>query len=124
MVSSASIKVLVVEDEPLLRLMAIDILEDAGFSVAEAANSSEALQIIKVTPDLHVLFTDLQMPGEMNGLALAHLVAKDFPGVGVIIVSGHVVPEAHELPKGAVFLPKPYEARRVVGHIRRLRTGG
>lgn len=121
MIASASTKVLVVEDEPLLRLMAIDILEDAGFTVEEAANSLEALKILRVTPDLHVLFTDLQMPGEMNGLALAHLVAKGFPGVGVIIVSGHVVPKAHELPKGAVFLAKPYEARLVVAHIQRLR---
>lgn len=121
MKASASTKVLVVEDEPMLRMMAIDILEDAGFTVEEAANSREALKILRVTPDVHVLFTDLHMPGEMNGLALAHLVAKDFPGVGVIIVSGHVAPKAHELPKGAVFLAKPYEARRVVAHIQRLR---
>jgi len=115
--ASVETKVLVVEDEPLLRMMAIDILEDAGFTVEEAGNSREALAILRRVPDLHVLFTDVQMPGDMDGLALAHLSAEQFPGVSVIIVSGHRRLEVHEMPKGAIFLAKPYEARKVIHHI-------
>ena len=121
MEDSAVAKVLVVEDEPILRMMAVDILEDAEFIVMEASNSHEALTILKTMPDLHVLFTDVQMPGGMNGLALAHLTAREYPGVRIIIVSGHVVPRPHELPSGAVFVAKPYEARKVVAHVHRLR---
>jgi len=117
MSTGAETKVLVVEDEPLLRMTAVDILEDAGFIVEEAGNSREALAILRRVPDLHVLFTDVQMPGDMDGLALAHLTAKEFPNIGVIIVSGRRRLEAHEIPAGATFLAKPYEARKVVHHI-------
>ena len=119
--TSAETRILVVEDEPLLRMTAVDILEDAGFTVEEASSSREALAILRRAPDFHVLFTDVHMPGEMDGLALAHLAAREFPSVGVIIVSGHKRLEAHEMPRGATFLAKPYEARKVIHHIHQAR---
>lgn len=100
---------------------AVDFLEEAGFSVEEAESGREALRILATVPDLHVLFTDVNMPGDLDGLALAHLVAKDFPSIGLIIVSGHAMLKAHQLPTNAVFLAKPYQAQKVVSHVHQLK---
>ncbi len=113
-------KVLVVEDEPLLRMAAVDILEDAGFLVEEAGSGREALRVLQAVPGLHVLFTDIHMPGEPDGLALAHQTTKNFPATGIVIVSGHKVLLAHEMPLGALFLAKPYEAHHVVSYVRKV----
>ncbi len=113
-------KVLVVEDEPLLRMAAVDILEDAGFLVEQAGSGGEALRVLKAVPDMHVLFTDIHMPGEPDGLALAHQTTKDYPIMGIVIVSGRAVPLPQEMPLGALFLPKPYEAHHVVSHVRKV----
>lgn len=113
-------KVLVVEDEPLLRMAAVDILEDAGFLVQEAGSGGEALRVLQAAPSMHVLFTDIHMPGEPDGLALAHQTNKDFPAMGIVIVSGRKVPLAHEMPHDALFLAKPYEAHHVVSHVRKV----
>ena len=117
MSAHVSTTVLVVEDEPLLRMMAVDILEDAGFTVEEASDGCEARRVLEARPDLHVLFTDVHMPGDMDGLALARWTAEALPHVGLVIVSGRAVPARHELPAGATFIAKPYEAGKIVGHI-------
>lgn len=119
--TGARTRVLVVEDEPIIRMDAVDFLEEAGFSVEEAADGLQALRILARAPDLHVLFTDVNMPGDLDGLALAHLVAKEFPSIGLIIVSGRAMLKAHQLPTNAVFLAKPYQARKVVAHVHRLK---
>ena len=116
---NSEMKVLVVEDEPLLRMAAVDILEDAGFLVEEAGSGKEALRVLQAVPGMHVLFTDIHMPDEPDGLTLAHQTTIDFPTMGIVIVSGRAVPLPHEMPTGAVFLPKPYEAHHVVSHIRK-----
>ncbi len=121
MSAHADTTVLVVEDEPLLRMMAVDILEDAGFAVEEASDSGEARRVMTARPDLHVLFTDIHVPGDMNGLSLAHWTASTLPHVGLIIVSGRGAPRSHEMPRGATFIPKPYEAEKLVRHVHRAR---
>ena len=109
--------VLVVEDEPLLRMTAVDILEDAGFTVLEAANGDEGLALLRARPDVRALFTDVHMPGSLDGVALAWRASSEFPRVGVIIVSGKAAPAPAAQPPGALFLPKPYAAASIVRHI-------
>ena len=116
-------RLLVVEDEPLLRMTAVDIFEQEGFQVEEAANSEQALLLLRSRPSFDVLFTDVQMPGTMDGLALAHLISSEFPNVGLIIVSGHARPTLDELPAHAVFLAKPYEAWKAIEHARFVKRG-
>jgi two-component system cell cycle response regulator CpdR len=100
-------KVLVVEDEPLIRLTAIDALEDAGFSVLEAASADDAMDIIN-EETINFLFTDIQMPGVLSGVDLAHAVYKRFPDAGIVVVSGRLTPSDIDLPPNAQFVAKPY----------------
>src|SRR5215204_3271789 len=103
--------VLVAEDEPLVRMVAIDILEDAGWTVIEAANAEAALSVLNQRSDVQVLITDVEMPpGPLNGFDLARLTHEQFPQVSVIIVSGKVRPRPGDLPSGARFVQKPYSA--------------
>src|ERR1700757_5128584 len=82
--------VLVVEDEMVLRMRAVDIVEDAGFRSVEAVNADEAISILESRSDISLLFTDIQMPGSMDGLKLAHAVHDRWPSIKIILVSGHV----------------------------------
>jgi CheY-like chemotaxis protein len=82
--------VLVVEDEMVLRLRAVDIVEDAGFTAVEAVNADEALAILESRSDISMLFSDIQMPGSMDGLKLAHAVHDRWPSIKIILVSGQV----------------------------------
>jgi CheY-like chemotaxis protein len=100
--------VLLVEDEMLLRMAAVDILEAAGFEVLEACNAHAAQEVLAHRKDIQVLFTDVQMPGPMNGLELACLVHDRWPHIPVVITSGHIRPENDEVPEWAVFIAKPY----------------
>jgi CheY-like chemotaxis protein len=85
-------KVLIVEDEMMLRMRAVDIVEDAGFSPVQAVNADQALSILESRSDISLLFTDIQMPGSMDGLKLAHAVHDRWPGIKIILVSGQVNP--------------------------------
>src|SRR5260370_26933751 len=78
-------KVLVVEDEMMLRMRAVDIVEDAGFTPIEAVNADEALAILESRSDIELLFTDIQMPGSMDGLKLAHAVHERWPSIKIIL---------------------------------------
>src|SRR4029079_6706893 len=88
--TSSSPTVLVVEDEMVLRMRAVDIVEDAGFNSLEAVNADEALSILESRSDISLLFTDIQMPGNLDGLKLAHAVHKRWPAIKIILVSGQV----------------------------------
>jgi CheY-like chemotaxis protein len=100
--------VLVVEDEALIRMFAAEVLEEeGGFKVLEAANADEALTILHVRHDVRVLCTDINMPGTMDGAALARLVDMKWPGIGLIVTSGRPAPGKGELPSKASFLMKP-----------------
>ncbi|KRE04363.1 hypothetical protein ASE63_25425 [Bosea sp. Root381] len=100
--------ILVVEDEPILRLDAVDLLTDAGHIVLEAANADEAIALLETRPDITVLFTDIEMPGSMDGMKLARAVRDRWPPVMIIVASGRVLPGAGELPDNVPYLPKPY----------------
>ncbi len=100
-VTGSAVVVLVVEDEPLVRMFAVDLLEDDGFTVIEATNADEALALLRTRPDVQVLFTDVNMPGSLDGLALARHVATSCPHLTVLIASGQATPRPNEVPKGA-----------------------
>jgi two-component system, response regulator PdtaR len=113
--------VVIAEDEPLIRMAAAQILVDEGFQVREAEHAAEAIAILKVEArNVHVLFTDVRMPGDMDGLALSHHVKMNWPWIGLLVTSAQALLAEHELPKGGRFLPKPYKYDRLVGHIRDL----
>ena len=112
--------VLVVEDEYFLRLNAVLMIEDAGFDVLEAANADQAIEILEVRPDIHVIFTDIQIPGSMDGLKLAHAVRGRWPPIKIIATSGRVNLRTDDLPEGGRFLPKPYGPEEVIGTLREL----
>lgn len=104
--------VLVVDDDLLVREYAADVLESEGFDVLKAANAAEALDQLGRRGDIRVLFTDVNMPGPLDGLELAHVVRRRWPDIRVVVTSGRLQPEARALP--GPFLPKPYLPEMVV----------
>ena len=112
--------ILVVEDDFLLRMDAAEIIRDAGFEVLEASNADEAIAILESRNDIAVVFTDIQMPGSMDGLKLARAVRGRWPPIKIVTTSGQCVVEATDLPEGGRFLPKPYSATQVSGLLREL----
>jgi CheY-like chemotaxis protein len=116
---SRSFLVLVVEDEGLVRMMAVDMLEDAGCTVLEAATADEAWQILESRSDIGVLFTDIEMPGSMNGFALAARVAARWPHIRLVITSGRCRPKPDDVPDHGMFVPKPYLADQVLNAFNR-----
>jgi CheY-like chemotaxis protein len=110
--TTANPAILVVEDEPLLRLMAVEIVQDAGFEALAATTADEALAILEArADDVRLVFTDIQMPGSMDGLGLAHAVRDRWPPVELIVTSGHWHIGANDLPARGRFIPKPYDVR-------------
>lgn len=112
-------KVLVVEDDALIRLTIIDALEDAGFEVVEAGSADEAVAIIHEQA-IHLLFTDIQTPGKLSGIELAHLVAERFPSAGIIVASGRLTADNIDLPPTAEFFSKPYDFAKIVSRLNAL----
>src|SRR3977135_2621834 len=109
--------VLVVEDEMLLRMRAVDIVEDAVFCPVEAVNADEAIAILESRSDIAVLFTDIQMPGSMDGLKLAHAVHARWPAIKIIMVSGQVKPSAAESPADSRFFGKPLGVEQMIAEL-------
>lgn len=112
--------VLVVEDDFLLRMDAVDILKDAGFEVVEAPNADQAIAILEAHPSIHIVFTDVQMPGTMDGLKLARFVKDRWPPIKIVATSGRVRVSDADLPAGSVFVPKPYSPAQIVVTLREL----
>ncbi len=110
--------VLVVDDEPLVRMYAVDMLEDAGFRVIEANDGDEALALILDHGEITVLFTDIHMPGKFDGLELARKVHERRPDIQLILTSGRARPDRNELPHDGAFIPKPYDASVIVRMIK------
>jgi DNA-binding NtrC family response regulator len=114
--------VVIAEDEVLLRTLAAEALADEGFIIVEAENARAALDICRSRSEaIDVLFTDIRMPGPMDGLELAHRVRERWPRVAIIVASGNIFVGRDQLPDGARFLPKPYDLHRIVEVIRQLR---
>jgi two-component sensor histidine kinase/FixJ family two-component response regulator len=119
-VASSAPNVLVVEDEMVLRMRAVDIVEDAGFNALEAVNADEALSILESRSDISVLFTDIQMPGTLDGLKLAHAVYKRWPGIKIILVSGQVNLSDADKPIDSRFFGKPLETKQMIAEIQEM----
>ncbi len=109
---------LVVDDEAFARLFAVQILLDQGYIVLEAADAEEGLEILQAEHDVSVLFTDISMPGDLDGLDLVERANRDRPDIALLVTSGHGVPAGHRLPAEARFLPKPYTAHALSEAIR------
>src|SRR5712691_11897384 len=110
-------KVLVVEDEMMLRMRAVDIVEDAGFTPIEAVNADDAFAILESRSDIDLLFTDIQMPGTMDGLKLAHAVHERWPSIKIILVSGKLAPDQEDRPANSRFFRKPVEVREMIAEL-------
>ena len=115
--SSAPAVVLVVEDEMLLRMRAVDMVEDAGFTSVEAVNADEAVAILESRSDIALLLTDIQMPGSMDGLKLAHAVHERWPPIRIILVSGELRPASIDIPADSRFFGKPLEAEEMIAEM-------
>lgn len=112
--------VLVVEDEPIIRMDITDHLTDLGYLVLEAGNSAEAITLLESNDQIRLVFTDVDMPGSMNGLLLAAAVAKRWPPVRIIVTSGHRAVEITDIPDGSVFFSKPYSYADIASSIAEL----
>jgi two-component system, response regulator PdtaR len=112
--------VLVVEDEFLVRMAAIGMVEEAGFEAVEAADADEAIAILETRPDIHVVFTDLRMPGSMDGLKLATYVRGKWPPIKIVATSGDHRLQKGDVPEDVPFLPKPYTRAQIAATLRRL----
>jgi two-component sensor histidine kinase/ActR/RegA family two-component response regulator len=113
----SSTNVLVVEDEMVLRMRAIDIVEDAGFTAVEAVSADEALSILESRSDISLLFSDIQMPGSMDGLKLAHAVHDRWPSIKIILVSGQVKLSDADKPADSRFFGKPLEVKQMIAEL-------
>lgn len=112
--------VLIVEDEFLIRMDASDTIAAAGFDVVEAANADEAIAILEQRLDITVVFTDIEMPGSMDGLRLAAAIRGRWPPIKIVAASGRVAVTSVQLPEGSRFLPKPYRASEIIKALREL----
>ena len=115
--------ILVVEDEVLVRIVAVSIAEDNGFEVLSAASADEAIKILESRSDIRLVFTDVNMPGSMNGLRLAHAVRGRWPPVELLVTSAVGNITAKDLPQRARFLPKPYDFAKLSEAFQQLAGG-
>ncbi len=112
--------VLVVEDEPVLRMMAVDLVEDAGFGVVEATDATEAIEILERRTDIRVVFSDIDMPRGLDGMKLAALIRERWPPIELVLTSGKSPPRPEDLPERGVFFSKPYYGHEVIAALRRM----
>jgi two-component sensor histidine kinase/DNA-binding NarL/FixJ family response regulator len=117
-------KVLIVEDEMILRMRAVDIVEDAGFCPVEAVNADEAISILESRSDISLLFTDIQMPGSIDGLKLAHAVHDRWPSIKIVLVSGQVSPSDAERPADSRFFRKPLGVEEMITELQTMVGAG
>ena len=115
--------VLLVEDEFLVRMCTRAAVETAGFDVLEASDADEAIAILAVRNDIRLIFTDVHMPGSMDGLKLTHFVRDRWPPVKIVATSGRVRITDSDLPEGGRFLPKPYSAGEITATLHELIQG-
>lgn len=113
--------VLLVEDEPLVRMVNLEVLQEAGFRVIDANDADEAFEILKRRSDqVRAVLTDVDMPGSMNGFEFARLVSQGWPAIGVLVISGKTAPGPRDLPRNGMFLAKPYGTDEMIEALKRL----
>src|SRR5277367_5890092 len=116
--------VLVVEDEMMLRMRAVDIVEEAGFTAVEAVNADDALTILESRSDIKLLFTDIQMPGTMDGLKLAYAVHERWPLIKIILVSGQLKLTDDDKPADSRFFGKPIDGKQMIQEMQSMMGHG
>lgn len=119
---NSGVVVLVVEDDVFQRMLAVDLVEAAGYTAVEARNGDEALRVLENRTDIGILFTDVSMPGETNGVQLACHVSGQFPTMQIIIVSGNSPPAHDPMPAGSAFFAKPYRNDEITRTLDRFAT--
>ena len=112
--------VLVVEDHPLIRLNALELVETAGFEGIGAENADAAISILESRADIRLVFTDVEMPGSMDGLKLVHYIRDRWPPIQLMVASGRAILQESQLPAGSKFFSKPYDEHSLVAEMRRL----
>ncbi len=116
---------LVVDDDFIIRTDAMDILEDAGFRVLDAEDGDAALDLLMTRyADIMLLFTDVQMPGQLDGFALARKAAALWPHIAIVVASGDVSPSNGAMPDKARFIAKPFSAELVRNHLQEILPNG
>ena len=117
------ISVLVVEAYALIRLDIVDYLEWEGFEVYEAANAAQAIKVLESHSSISILFTDIDMPGSMDGLKLSAAVRNRWPPIRIVVTSGHGDIATNDLPDGGIYLSKPYRHAELAKTFRDLVAG-
>ncbi|AOX19407.1 response regulator [Kozakia baliensis] len=112
--------VLIVEDQALLRFLAADMVKEAGFTALVAEDATQAIMMMERHPGIRTVFSDIDMPGAMNGLELARYISRFWPPVGIVLTSGMCPDMQGALPPGGIFLPKPYLFHEVTAALHRL----
>jgi two-component system, response regulator PdtaR len=112
--------VLIVEDDALVRVIGSDALEDAGYEVLEAASADEALSLLDANDNVRLLFTDIRMPGKLDGLQLADLVHERWPTIKILITSGDTWPSQDRIPDDGQFIAKPYKVSALCDQVDRI----
>ncbi|NMG38402.1 response regulator [Chelativorans sp. ZYF759] len=112
--------VLVIEDNTIVRMGAVDLVLAAGYEALEARDADEAIRILESRSDIDLVFTDVQMPGTMDGIKLAHYIRDRWPPVKLIVASGNDILEESSLPGGSSFFPKPYDDSAITDAMARL----
>ncbi len=116
---------LVVDDDHMVRMLACDILEDAGFRTLDAGTGDAAVGILQAHADeIVLLFSDVEMPGRLDGFALARETARTWPQISIVVASGRRAPEPGDMPEHACFIPKPFSAEMIYEHLREILPDG
>lgn len=118
--SNAKTAVLVVEDEALIRLAAMELIELGGYEAIEARNADDAIRILEARTDIRLVFTDIDMPGTMDGLKLAHFIRNRWPPVRIVVASGLKIVAESQLPPGSRFFSKPYDDSSILAALAEL----
>jgi two-component system, response regulator PdtaR len=113
-----AVLVCIVEDEAFIRMEAIDLISDAGFMTVDAGNADDAIKLLETRTDIRVIVTDIDLPGTMDGLRMAHAIRKRWPPIEIIILSGQIKPTAADIPLRGVFFAKPYDPDLLLAEIR------
>lgn len=116
----AEISVLVVDDDFWIRIYLVDFLRTEGFTVFEAGDADAAIAMLEANPAIHILLTDVDMPGSMDGLKLSAAVRKRWPPVRIVVTSGHRLVVDTALPEGSLFFSKPYAPETLARSLREL----
>jgi CheY-like chemotaxis protein len=117
-------RIMVVEDEPLIRLGLVSLIEEAGYSVVEANSADDAIRKLEKIIDIRLILTDVDMPGTMDGIKLAHYVRGRWPPIHLVVISGKVGVEQTELPAGVRFVTKPYQEPALINLVETMITAG